>query len=92
MVSLRQPAFLRACHSPWRFIPQNVLVILRGIVLASIVATGVMVTHYKLSEESELTNWRHLFDFSIVSFIMVFLYHLITFVSLNAPEHPPWRH
>lgn len=51
-----------------------------------------MVTHYKLSEESELTNWRHFFDFSIVSFIMVFFYHLITFVSLNAPEHPPWRH
>ncbi|KAH8675096.1 hypothetical protein BGZ61DRAFT_361294 [Ilyonectria robusta] len=73
------PAFLRACHSPWRFIPQNILVILRGIVLAFIVATGVMVTHYKLSEESELTNWRHFFDFSIVSFIMVFLYHLITF-------------
>ncbi|KAF7552657.1 hypothetical protein G7Z17_g4184 [Cylindrodendrum hubeiense] len=73
------PAFLRACHSPWRFIPQNALVLLRGILLAFIVATGVMITHSKLHEDSEYTNWRHLFDFAIVSFILVFLYHLITF-------------
>ncbi|KAH7131584.1 hypothetical protein B0J13DRAFT_106838 [Dactylonectria estremocensis] len=73
------PAFLRACHSPWRFIPQNVLVIIRGIILAIIVANGAMVAHYKYHEESEYTSWRHLFDFCILSFITVFLYHLISF-------------
>ncbi|KAH7127467.1 hypothetical protein EDB81DRAFT_662623 [Dactylonectria macrodidyma] len=73
------PAFLRACHSPWRFIPQNILVIIRGVLLAIIVAIGVMIAHYKVHEESEFTSWRHLFDFSILSFVTVFLYHLITF-------------
>ncbi|KAK7419690.1 hypothetical protein QQZ08_010777 [Neonectria magnoliae] len=73
------PAFLRASHSPWSFIPQNVLVVLRGIMLAFIVGTGAMVAHYKLNEESEYTNWRHIFDYSIISFFLVFLYHLIAF-------------
>lgn len=40
-----------------------------------------MGINYKLGLESEWTNWRHLFDFAVVSFILVFLYHLITFVS-----------
>lgn len=77
----RKPAFLRASHSPWRFIPQNVLVILRGITLAWLLAGGIMAAKYKLTQESELTNWRHLFDFAVVSFMMAFVYHLITFVS-----------
>lgn len=49
--------------------------------LAIILAIGIMVANYKLSEESEFSNWRHLFDFAIVSFIFVFVYNLITFVG-----------
>ncbi|KAI9148134.1 hypothetical protein HJFPF1_11958 [Paramyrothecium foliicola] len=73
------PAFLRASHSPWRFIPQNILVILRGTILAYLTAVGVMTAHYKLTQESDYTNWRHLFDFGIVSFGLVIVYHVITF-------------
>ena len=51
-----QPAFLRASHSPWRFIPQNVLVILRGITLGYLVASGIMLVKYKLGLDSDLTN------------------------------------
>ena len=40
-----------------------------------------MVTDYKLTQDSDYTNWRHVFDFAIISFIMTFVYHAITFVS-----------
>ena len=80
---MRQPAFLRASHSPWRFIPQNILVILRGLVLAYLTASGIMTIDYKLKEASDFSNWRHFFDFALVTFALVFLYHLITFVSLT---------
>ncbi|KAH8168752.1 hypothetical protein LIA77_10878 [Sarocladium implicatum] len=73
------PAFLRASHSPWRFIPQNILVILRGLVLAYLVALGVMGSDYKLGLESDYPVWRFLFDFSVISYVFVSLYHIITF-------------
>ncbi|KAH6888423.1 hypothetical protein B0T10DRAFT_488152 [Thelonectria olida] len=74
-----QPAFLRASHSPWAFIPQNVLVFVRGILLAFVIATGVMILSFKLNEASNFSNWRHIYDFAIDSYFLVFLYHLITF-------------
>lgn len=40
-----------------------------------------MAAKYKLSQDSELTNWRHLFDFAVVSFAMAFVYQVITFVG-----------
>ncbi|PHH92910.1 hypothetical protein CDD83_3741 [Cordyceps sp. RAO-2017] len=73
------PAFLRVSHSPWGFIPQNVLVALRGIVLAYLTATAFMIGHHKLTEESEVGQIRHLFDFGLISYGMVTLYHLMTF-------------
>ncbi|KAM5342027.1 hypothetical protein ACJ41O_015058 [Fusarium nematophilum] len=73
------PAFLRACHSPWRFIPQNILVILRGLLLVVTTAMGIMVLNYQLSEPSDFSKWRLLFDFADVCFFFVFLYQLITF-------------
>ncbi|KAL2203843.1 hypothetical protein CC79DRAFT_1371864 [Sarocladium strictum] len=73
------PAFLRASHSPWRFIPQNILVILRGVVLVYLVALGVMGSNYKLGLESENPVWRFLFDFSVISYVFVAIYHIITF-------------
>ncbi|KND90133.1 hypothetical protein TOPH_05249, partial [Tolypocladium ophioglossoides CBS 100239] len=75
------PVFLRASHSPWRCIPQNVLVVLRGIVLAYLTATSAMIMHYKLTEESDKPLAHHLFDFSLISQALVLVYHLITFVS-----------
>ncbi|KAF5017212.1 hypothetical protein F66182_10882, partial [Fusarium sp. NRRL 66182] len=62
------PAFLRASHSPWHFIPQNVLVILRGLVLAFIFAMGILVLNYELNEKSEFSKWRIVFDFANFSF------------------------
>ncbi|EFY95902.1 hypothetical protein X797_010896 [Metarhizium robertsii] len=74
------PVFLRCSHSPWRWIPQNALVGLRGCVLAYLVATSVMTGHYKMNvEESEDSPLANMFDFSLISYAMTFMYHLITF-------------
>ncbi|PHH75286.1 hypothetical protein CDD80_2503 [Ophiocordyceps camponoti-rufipedis] len=73
------PAFLRISHSPWGCIPQNALVLLRGAMLTYLAATAAMIGHYKLTEESEDSQWRHFFDFPLISYGLVTLYHLITF-------------
>lgn len=77
-----KPIFLRASHSPWRWIPQNVLVVLRGGVLAYLVATSIMTGHYKVNvEESADGALRNVFDFALITSAMTFMYHLVTFVS-----------
>ncbi|KAI8667657.1 hypothetical protein NCS55_00788000 [Fusarium keratoplasticum] len=73
------PAFLRACHSPWRFIPQNVLVILRGLALAALLAMGIVILDYEINEPSDFSDWRIVFDFANISFFFAFLYQLIAF-------------
>lgn len=55
--------------------------VLRGVVLAYLTAVAAMIGHYKLTEESEASPWRHLFDFGLISYALVSLYHLITFVG-----------
>ena len=76
-----QPVFLRACHSPWKFIAQNHLVILRALTLAYLVATSAMIGHYKINVEvSETTKFKHLFSFTMICHVLVFFYHLITWV------------
>lgn len=100
-----QPAFLRACHSPWRFIPQNILVILRGIIVTYLTAVAIMVAYYKLAVESDdngdgdastnmmkkYSDWRHIFDYAIITFALTFLYQVITFVSSHL-ESPDFHH
>ncbi|KAG5989613.1 hypothetical protein E4U43_004469 [Claviceps pusilla] len=73
------PVFLRASHSAWRWIDQKALVILRGAVLAYLAAAVSMTGHYKMTEETGKSGLSNLFDFSMISSAMVFVYHLITF-------------
>ncbi|KAL7944189.1 hypothetical protein V8C42DRAFT_358426 [Trichoderma barbatum] len=72
------PVFLRASHSPWCFIPQNVLVFFRGLILAYLVATAILVLNYETTDTTE-TNYRLFFDFAIISGALVLLYFIITF-------------
>ncbi|QPC71377.1 hypothetical protein HYE68_002129 [Fusarium pseudograminearum] len=85
------PAFLRACHSPWSCIPQNALVILRGLVLTFLIAVGILILNFELHEHSEYSKWRIIFDFANISFFFIFLYHLQTFswtfTHLYYPHH-----
>ncbi|KAM0343376.1 hypothetical protein ACHAPU_008554 [Fusarium lateritium] len=85
------PAFIRACHSPWPRIPQNVLVFLRGIVLVLAIVVGILVLNFEFREYSEYSKWRIIFDFANLSFFFIFLYQLITFgwtfTHLYYPHH-----
>ncbi|GJN72558.1 hypothetical protein PLICBS_006631 [Purpureocillium lilacinum] len=88
-----QPVFLRACHSPWKFIAQNHLVILRALTLAYLVATSAMIGHYKINVEvSETTKFKHLFSFTMVCHALVFVYHLITWAWTFTHLYHPDRH
>ncbi|KAF9873633.1 hypothetical protein CkaCkLH20_08743 [Colletotrichum karsti] len=84
------PAFLRACHSPWRCLPQNLLCWIRGGVVAYLFAVGAMILDFKLREESKYSNWRIIFDFSIVTYSSLLLYHLVvlgwTYTHLYHPH------
>ncbi|PTB57080.1 hypothetical protein M431DRAFT_139953 [Trichoderma harzianum CBS 226.95] len=74
------PVFLRASHSPWCFIPQNVLVFFRGLILAYLIAASILVLNYETTDAAPgETNARLFFDFAIISGAMVLLYFIITF-------------
>ena len=57
---------------------------MRGTILAYLVSTAAMTCHYKLTQESEDGLAKHFFDFSLITFAMVLLFHLVTFVSSPA--------
>ncbi|KAK1981765.1 hypothetical protein LZ30DRAFT_749833 [Colletotrichum cereale] len=84
------PAFLRACHSPWRCFPQSLLCWVRGGVVAYLTAVGAMVLDYKLRQESPYSNWRVVFDFSVVTFSLLLAYHVLvlgwTYTHLYHPH------
>ncbi|KAL7963827.1 hypothetical protein V8C34DRAFT_7500 [Trichoderma compactum] len=74
------PVFLRASHSPWCFIPQNVLVFFRGLILAYLIAASILVLNYETTDAAPgETNARLFFDFAIISGALVLLYYIITF-------------
>jgi hypothetical protein len=76
-----QPIFLRVCHSPWPGISQTALTYLRGLVVVYLTALGVMLLDFKLSREDDHNEWRIIFNFSTVSFVFLWFYHMIAFVS-----------
>ncbi|ODA76850.1 hypothetical protein RJ55_07366 [Drechmeria coniospora] len=85
------PAFLRVCHSPWLWMPQNVLVALRGFFVAYLLLAGAMMVHYKLNvEEPDVSRWCRLFDFALIGDALVFVYHVLafcwTFTHLYHPD------
>ncbi|KAJ6781661.1 hypothetical protein PWT90_01411 [Aphanocladium album] len=73
------PPFLRASHSPWNWIPQRLLVKLRGLVVAYLTGTGIMTAYYKLTEFTDHPKWYLLFHFGVLSFILSHFWHLVTF-------------
>ncbi|ETS06786.1 hypothetical protein M419DRAFT_67714 [Trichoderma reesei RUT C-30] len=43
------PVFLRASHSPWSLIPQNVLSFIRGSILAYLTVAAILILNYELT-------------------------------------------
>ncbi|KAK4068056.1 hypothetical protein Trihar35433_6616 [Trichoderma harzianum] len=71
------PVFLRASHSPWCFIPQNVLVFFRGLILAYLIAASILVLNYETTDAAPgETNARLFFDLpSSASWTFTHLYY-----------------
>ncbi|KAI8273391.1 hypothetical protein K4K59_010818 [Colletotrichum sp. SAR11_240] len=55
----------------------NALCWIRGGVVAYLTAVGAMILDYKLREKSPYSNWRVVFDFSIVTYSLLLIYHLV---------------
>ncbi|KAI1074047.1 hypothetical protein F5B20DRAFT_574375 [Whalleya microplaca] len=72
-----EPIYLRACHSPWRKVNQQVLLLLRLVFAGYLSAVFGVSLKYKLELEDEHTRWRIPFQFSTVSFILQWAYHLL---------------
>ncbi|KAH9990265.1 hypothetical protein F4779DRAFT_623848 [Xylariaceae sp. FL0662B] len=71
------PIYLRACHSPWRLIDQPLLLFLRLILAGYLSAVFGVSLKYKLENEDGHTRWRIPFQFSTVSFVLQWVYHLV---------------
>ncbi|KAI2626287.1 hypothetical protein GGS21DRAFT_540997 [Xylaria nigripes] len=71
------PITLRACHSPWRIINQRVLFAIRSILTGYLTSVAGVALKYKIESEDDHTNWRIPFQFSTVTFVLLWTYHLI---------------
>jgi hypothetical protein len=76
-----QPIFLRVCHSPWPGLSQTLLTYIRAFIVSYLTAVGGILIDYKLNKEDDHTDWRLFFQFSTISFFLLWLYHVIAFVS-----------
>ncbi|GKT54420.1 hypothetical protein ColTof4_13787 [Colletotrichum tofieldiae] len=68
----------------------NLLCWVRGGVVAYLTAVGAMILDYKLRQESPYSNWRVVFDFSVVTFSLLLAYHAVvlgwTYTHLYHPH------
>ncbi|KAH9904021.1 hypothetical protein F4778DRAFT_77532 [Xylariomycetidae sp. FL2044] len=69
---------LRACHSPWRGISQKMLLAIRLILAGYLTSVLGVSMKYKTENGDKHTNWQIPFQFSTVSFLLLWTYHLIT--------------
>ncbi|KAI3331618.1 hypothetical protein HD806DRAFT_546025 [Xylariaceae sp. AK1471] len=74
------PITLRACHSPWRAINQKALFAIRTILASYLTSVAGVALKYKLETEDDHTSWRIPFQFSTVSFILQWVYHLVVLI------------
>lgn len=96
MLTAIKPIFLRACHSPWTWIPQSTLIWARGVTVAYLTALWPVLINLNLLDEESHDRWSLAFDFSILSYFLLWLYHVIVFVGVP-PFHlrhdllHPWK-
>ncbi|KAI1816921.1 hypothetical protein GGS20DRAFT_133081 [Poronia punctata] len=74
------PITLRACHSAWRAIGPTILFIIRAILASYLTSVAGVALKYKLDTEDEHTAWRIPFQFSTVSFVLQWIYHMLTMI------------
>ncbi|KAH8911587.1 hypothetical protein BR93DRAFT_965368 [Coniochaeta sp. PMI_546] len=80
--------FLRVCHSPWTWIPQATLTKARGLVAVYLTALWPILINLKLRHDEAHGPWLLAFDFSMLSYLLLWLYHVIVFCWTNT--HCRW--
>ena len=65
----------------------------RGTVLAYVMATFGMTTHFKLAKHDEHSGWRLIFQFSTITWALMVAYHVVVFswtlTHLHWPDVDP---
>ncbi|KAI1365518.1 hypothetical protein F5Y08DRAFT_338629 [Xylaria arbuscula] len=72
------PITLRACHSPWQIINQKLLFSIRLALTSYLTSVAGVALKYKLQTEDDHSAGRIPFEFSTVSFVLLWIYHLLT--------------
>ncbi|KAM7195766.1 hypothetical protein V8F20_007336 [Naviculisporaceae sp. PSN 640] len=76
------PIFLRVCHPPCGCLSQSCLVYIRGFLVTYLTVLMGMLLHYEINwreKDDGYTPWRIPFQFSSLSFALLWLYHVIAF-------------
>ncbi|KAH6678777.1 hypothetical protein F5X68DRAFT_245184 [Plectosphaerella plurivora] len=73
------PSFLRACHSPWRWLDQKALCWIRGSILVYLIAVGILIIDFKVETKSDFSDWRIVFQYDFITFGLVLSYHAVVF-------------
>ena len=77
------PIFLRVCHSPWYFLGQRALLLLRGLIATYMTAVLAVAIDY---ERREATHGElFIFKAGPISFVVQIIYYWITTVSCSSP-------
>lgn len=71
VLTIVKPIFLRACHSPWMFIPQATLIWARGVIVAYLTALVPVLFNLTISREQAHRPWSIAFDFSVLSYLLL---------------------
>ncbi|KAK5634510.1 hypothetical protein RRF57_010223 [Xylaria bambusicola] len=72
------PITLRACHSPWQVINQRFLFYIRVLLSSYLTSVAGVTLKYKLENEDDHGAGRIPFEFSTISFLLLWIYHLLT--------------
>ncbi|OIW28231.1 hypothetical protein CONLIGDRAFT_681207 [Coniochaeta ligniaria NRRL 30616] len=80
------PTFLRVCHSPWTWISQATLIQSRGLIVAYLTALWPILINLNLRLEDGHSRWSLAFDFSVLSYLLLWIYHVIVFAEIDEDD------
>ncbi|KAG0649618.1 hypothetical protein D0Z07_4049 [Hyphodiscus hymeniophilus] len=74
----QHPIFLRVCHSPWLFIGQKMLVMIRGVTTTYLLVSFLMVLQYDLRINQH--GWLTAFELPNVVYMLQIIYNMLAFI------------
>lgn len=83
------PIFSRTCHSPWAFLHQPQLAILRALVTTYLAASVGLTVSYQFHHQH--LGWEMAFDFPNIALLLQLIYSIIatiwTYMHYKYPRH-----